>query len=163
MRLNTLIILAISLIRLKLIFHIKYEQPEYFIFLLHIIMDTTTLYCDIDKDLKKDIMIKEITDKLDQVLAAIPDLHQKRTDMRIISLVSNVIENYINEKKYEVDKKKVILDYLKIKFGLNDLEMKTLEASIEFLVRHKIVKKISTFKTIKKYVTSAIKKRLSTN
>lgn len=123
-------------------------------------MEIADIYTDIDLDLKKDIRVNAILEKLDALLSTIPELDQKRTDNRIIELCCNYIENYCNNKKYKLDKKKIVMDFLKKKFSLHEPEMKSLDMTIEYMIRHGIIKKLSTSKTIKKFVLGVIKKRL---
>ena len=116
------------------------------------------IYSNIDTTLKGDMKIKKILQKIDALLDSIPELQAKKNDIRIVELVCNFLENYCNSKKYKIDKKKVVMDYLKQKFGLTPEELKALDNSIEFVVRNTI-EKFGVYKSIKKYLSLTLKKR----
>ena len=123
-------------------------------------MDLKELHLVVDSTLKQEIHIKEIHDNLNKLLDVIPDLNKKRTDCRIVELVCQYVENYAKNKKYAIDKKQIVIEFLKRKFNLDNNEIDNLAIQIERDLRHGIIKKATTSQVVKKCVINFIKKKV---
>ena len=82
-------------------------------------------------------------------------------DNEMILFVCNCVEELVF-KKYQIDKKSLVIDICRCLFALADPEMKLLEITIQFLFDNKMIKKIPIVRKIKKMVINYLKSKVST-
>jgi hypothetical protein len=123
-------------------------------------MSLAEIYIDVDISLKQDIHLKEISDTLNKILESVPDIESKRRDPRIVELVCQYIENYAKDKKYNLDKKQIAVNFLKKRFGLQPEELRDLDVQIDRDMRHGIIRKVPTSTIVKKAVLRFLKKKV---
>lgn len=123
-------------------------------------MSLADIFIDVDITLKCDIHKKEIKDNLDLILSSVPDIEMKRRDPRIVELVCQYVENYAKTKKYQLDKKKLVTEYLQKRFNLQPEELRDLDIQIERDIRNGIIKKVATSTMVKKVFMRFLKKQV---
>jgi len=123
-------------------------------------MSLAEIYIDVDISLKQDIHLKEISDTLNKILESVPDIESKRRDPHIVELVCQYIENYAKDKKYNLDKKQIAVNFLKKRFGLQPEELRDLDVQIDRDMRHGIIRKVPTSTIVKKAVLRFLKKKV---
>jgi len=84
-----------------------------------------------------------------KILARINELGINTTGYRMnnefLLLVCNLVEHLVNKKKYNIDKKELVIDVLNAIFSLNATEKVTAENNIQFLFNNKAIKRVSRF------------------
>ena len=90
-------------------------------------------------------LIQAISNKI----LLIPEFHRLKTEIELIKLICNIVENTA-VKSQQIDKKQLVIDIFQRVFNLNAIEIELIKNGIEFIFNNKLIKKIS----IKKYIKS---------
>ena len=91
-------------------------------------------------------LIQAISNKI----ILIPEFHRLRTEIELIKLICNIVENSV-VKSQLIDKKQLVIDIFQRVFNLSPVELELIKNGIEFIFNNKLIKKIS----YKKYIKSS--------
>ena len=99
--------------------------------------------------LKKHIIYHSLVEEiLKLVQSKIPEFIKLKVgnsiELELILLLCNIVENAIsNGNKHKIDKKQLVCDVIQRLFNLNPVELKAVEAQIDYLHNNSMIKKIS--------------------
>ena len=91
-------------------------------------------------------LIQAISNKI----ILIPEFQRLRTEIELIKLICNIVENSV-VKSQLIDKKQLVIDIFQRVFNLSPVELELIKNGIEFIFNNKLIKKIS----YKKYIKSS--------
>jgi hypothetical protein len=108
-----------------------------------------SLFDDVIKSKTIDIIISE--------LKRIPELTKYKTDLELVKLTANFIENSFDKTKTADQKKAVLIEiFVKLFGNLSDAEKLLITNAYDFLANNHKIKKIKTSKKWFKYVSSVV-------
>ena len=113
-----------------------------------------TLFDDVIKSKTIDVIISE--------LKRIPDLLKYKTDLELVKLTANFIENSFDKTKTADQKKAVLIEiFVKLFGNLSDAEKLLITNAYDFLLNNHKIKKIKSSKKWFKYMSSILKSLFS--
>jgi len=93
----------------------------------------------------------QISDFICELLSKKPNIVELKHNTHNILYILELIENGIKQRMAKnIDKKKLCLDILKRMFNLTEAEQKLASSFIEVALENKLVKKVSSYKKVKK-------------
>jgi len=123
-----------------------------------ILQTPTSVLIQPKNSLDEHIKINTVKNEIVTHIQSIPNYQILKNDVELIEYVSSKIINLIKVKDYNLSE--IVLDIFCISFSLSDLERDCLKKVIEYLLKNKVIKKISKIKKYSNNVFSLIKKKI---
>jgi hypothetical protein len=115
-------------------------------------------YLKAKNSLLDDVIKSKTIDVIISELKRIPDLLNYKTDLELIKLTANFIENSFDKSKTADDKKTALIEiFVKLFGNLTTAEKLIITNAYDFLVNNGKIKKIKNSKKWFKYLLSSIK------
>jgi hypothetical protein len=100
---------------------------------------------------------QNLIDLLNEKVKSLNNANELKLNPELVLLVCNLVEEGV-ERKYNIDKKELVMNVLDNIYKYSDVEKKHLDDMIEFLHATKKIKKVKLLVKIVHYVASWLKK-----
>jgi hypothetical protein len=95
---------------------------------------------------KKHVKIYKAFEKIKEETSQIPKVELLKDDRELLNTICNKFEDAINTKKYNANKKELVLNLYAELFDTNADYLKKVADDIEYLWNHKAIKKTALYK-----------------
>jgi hypothetical protein len=107
---------------------------------------------------KKHYKIESVKEKIKESILQVPKFEKLILDKEFLNVVANQIENKIDTKKYNVNKKEILLEiYTEVFSNITTDQLKTISDDIEYLHQHSLIHKKAFYKKILGFTWSFLK------
>jgi glutaredoxin 2 len=106
---------------------------------------------------KKHLKIETTKEKIKQSILSIPKYEKLLMDKEFLNALCNELENTINTKKYNVNKKEILLEIYTEIFQITSDQLKAISDDIEYLFEHGLIRKKSFYKKLLGFSWSFLK------
>jgi hypothetical protein len=107
---------------------------------------------NLGKGLQKDYKIDQINKILENRLQELNMIQPKyKLDNELINYITNIVEHFVL-KTDKIDKKQLVLDFMKTKFSASNEDLEIIDKAIEYLHNNKKIKKVSFYKLFKTFL-----------
>lgn len=98
-----------------------------------------------------------LTQLLSEKIQSFPNVNELKLNPELVLLVCNLVEEGV-DRKYNIDKKELVMNVLDNIFKYNDVEKKNIDDQVEFLHATRKIKKVKALVKVIHYVVSWVKK-----
>lgn len=113
-------------------------------------MSSSFCYAQPKNSLAKDVKVKTLVEKIVQKVADIPQYKEYKNNIELLKMVCCIIEHEIDNRKTKVkiDKKDVVYQVYTRCWTCTPVDLKDLEANIQYLWENGAIKRKGLFKVI---------------